>query len=198
MDSFTRCASDADRSSANPSTVPKRTVADHVAIGNLSARRQARHRLLRKSRFRHGVAVQQYLRHRVAARERPCRSLSGGRPRRLVRSGHRPIQDPVGADRATRSTRKDRAIRDITAAPASVSRPAAVANCRIHPSSDGCGRKRRVGFDQSLLFKLGPEFGRDLRLQRIVVLGNLLMASRPDDEGDRDIWRCRELKCSGA
>ena len=36
MDSFTRRASDDDRSSANPSTVPKRTVADHGAIGNLS------------------------------------------------------------------------------------------------------------------------------------------------------------------
>ena len=36
MDSFTRRASDADRSSANPSTVPKRTVADHGAVGNLS------------------------------------------------------------------------------------------------------------------------------------------------------------------
>jgi hypothetical protein len=35
-------------------------------------------------------------------------------------------------------------------------------------------------------------------LQRIVVLGDLLMASRPDDKSDRDIWRCRELKRSGA
>jgi hypothetical protein len=36
MDSFTRRTSDADRSLANPSTVPKRKVADHGAIGNLS------------------------------------------------------------------------------------------------------------------------------------------------------------------
>src|ERR1700692_3920423 len=36
MDSFTRCASDTDRSSANPIPVPKRTVAHHGAIGNLS------------------------------------------------------------------------------------------------------------------------------------------------------------------
>jgi len=35
-------------------------------------------------------------------------------------------------------------------------------------------------------------------LQRIVVLGDLLMASRPDDKCDRDIWRCRELKRGGA
>jgi hypothetical protein len=39
-----------------------------------------------------------------------------------------------------------------------------------------------------------PELGRDFRLQRIIVLGDLLMASRPDYEGDRDIRRCRELK----
>jgi hypothetical protein len=49
-----------------------------------------------------------------------------------------------------------------------------------------------------LLFKLGPEFGGDFALQRIVVFGDLLMASRPDDKSDRDIWRCRELKRSGA
>jgi hypothetical protein len=73
-----------------------------------------------------------------------------------------------------------------------------LANCRIHPSSGGRIGKRRVGFDQSLLFKLGPECGRDFCLQRIVVLGDLLMASRPDDKSDRDIWRCRELKCGGA
>jgi hypothetical protein len=62
------------------------------------------------------------------------------------------------------------------------------------PVSAGRSRKRRVGFDQSLLLKLGPEFGRDFRLQRIIVFGDLLMASRPDDEGNRDIRRCRELK----
>jgi hypothetical protein len=67
-----------------------------------------------------------------------------------------------------------------------------------HPSSDGRSGERRLGFDQSLLFKLGPEFGGDFTLQRIVVLGDLLMASRPDDKSDRDIWRCRELKRSGA
>jgi hypothetical protein len=66
----------------------------------------------------------------------------------------------------------------------------AVANCQIHPSSDGRSGKRRLGFDQSLLFKLGPEFGGDFALQRIIVLGDLVMASRPDDKGDRDIWRC--------
>ena len=49
-----------------------------------------------------------------------------------------------------------------------------------------------------MLFKLGPEFGGDFALQRIVVLGDLLMASRPDDEGDRDIRRCRELQRSRA
>jgi hypothetical protein len=61
---------------------------------------------------------------------------------------------------------------------------------KIHPSSDGRSRKRRLGFDQSLLFKLAPEFGGDFALQRIIVLGDLVMASRPDDKSDRDIWRC--------
>jgi hypothetical protein len=50
-----------------------------------------------------------------------------------------------------------------------------------------------VIFNQFFLFKLGPEFRRDLGLQRLPVLLNLPIASRSDDEGDRDIWRCREL-----
>jgi hypothetical protein len=69
---------------------------------------------------------------------------------------------------------------------------------KIHPSSYGRCGKRRLGFDQSLLFKLGPEFRGDFALQRIVVLRHLLVASRPDDKSDRDIWRCRELKRSGS
>lgn len=60
------------------------------------ARRQTRDRLLRRGRFRHNVASQQFLRDRVAALERPDRRLSGGRSRRLVRSEYRPIEDPVG------------------------------------------------------------------------------------------------------
>jgi hypothetical protein len=71
-----------------------------------------------------------------------------------------------------------------------LSRSACCRDCQIHPSSDGRSGKRRLGFDQSLLFKLGPEFGGDFALQRIVVLGDLLMASRADDKSDRDIWRC--------
>jgi hypothetical protein len=73
-----------------------------------------------------------------------------------------------------------------------------ISPCQSIRSSFGCWRKRRLGFDQSLRLKLGPEFGRDFRLQRIVVLGDLLRASRPDDKSDRDIWRCRELKRSGS
>src|SRR5450759_2739113 len=41
---------------------------------------------------------------------------------------------------------------------------------RLRPSSDGRCGKRSVGFDQTELSKLGPEFGRDFGLQRIVVL----------------------------
>jgi hypothetical protein len=68
----------------------------------------------------------------------------------------------------------------------------------IHPSSDRRSGKRGPGVNQSLLFKLGPEFEGNFALQRIVILGDLLMASRSDDKSDRDIWRCRELKRSCA
>jgi hypothetical protein len=40
------------------------------ALEEIASAATARHRLLRKSRFRHGVAVQQYLRDRVATEER--------------------------------------------------------------------------------------------------------------------------------
>jgi hypothetical protein len=70
--------------------------------------------------------------------------------------------------------------------------------CQIHPSSYGRCGKRCLGFDQSLMFKLGPEFGGNFALQRIAVLGDLLMTARPNDKSDRDIWRCRDLKRSGA
>jgi predicted NUDIX family NTP pyrophosphohydrolase len=85
---------------------PAASIGPLRALGDPPARRQTRDRLLRRSRFRHGVASQQFLRDRVAARERPSRSLSGGRPRRVVRPGYRPIQDPAGPDRVARPTRK--------------------------------------------------------------------------------------------
>src|ERR1035437_10265749 len=69
---------------------------------------------------------------------------------------------------------------------------------RLRPASDGRCGKRSVGFDQTKLSKLGPEFGRDFGLQGIVVLLNLPIASRSYDESDCDIGRCRELKRSGA
>jgi hypothetical protein len=59
-------------------------------------------------------------------------------------------------------------------------------------------RKRRVGFDQALLLEIGPEFGRNLRLKRIVVFLDLLSAPGAHNQGDSDIGCGRELQRGGA
>jgi hypothetical protein len=99
-----------------------------------------------------------------------------------------------GAKRANGSPTTRSSVGSVT----TLSRSACCRELPYPSPSDGRSGKRRLGFDQSLLFKLRPEFGGDFALQRIVVLGDLLMASRPDDKSDRDIRRCRELKRGGA
>src|SRR4051812_28699024 len=60
------------------------------------------------------------------------------------------------------------------------------------------GGNRCVCVGQTLLLEFGPEIGRGLSLQRVVVLLDLLSATGSHDQSDRDVGCRRELNRGGA
>src|ERR1700733_10638366 len=60
------------------------------------------------------------------------------------------------------------------------------------------GGKRCVLLDQTLLLELAPEIGRDLGLERVVVLLDLLRAPGAYDQSDGYVGCRGELKRGGA